>query len=232
MEIIFLLAILIFSIIIHEVAHGSIADMQGDPTARHAGRLTLNPINHLDPVGSFLVPVLCVILPTRLIFGWAKPVPVNPYNFKDQKYGQLKVAFSGPGANLLVAGFFGIAGRFLMPEVVGRSLIFNYFLNFLSEFRIPEGLGDVGFSGMAFFFFLIIIFINTLLAIFNLIPIPPLDGSHILFTFFPKVEHKFKKIYTNLGILALPLVILFLFYFALPVVFTVVFFVFRIIGGV
>ncbi len=231
MEIIFLLLILIFSIIIHEVAHGSMADMQGDSTARHAGRLTLNPINHLDPVGSFLVPILCVILPTRFIFGWAKPVPVNPYNFKDQKYGQLKVAFSGPGANLLVAGFFGIAGRFLIPEAAGRSLIFSHFLTFLSEFRVPEGLGDAGFSGMAFFFFLIIIFINTLLAIFNLIPIPPLDGSHILFTFFPKIEHKVKEMYANSGILALPLVF-FIIYLILPIVFTMVFLVFRVIGGV
>ncbi len=231
MELFFILAILIFSIIIHEVAHGSMADMQGDPTARNAGRLTLNPIKHLDPVGSFFVPLLLVILPTRFIFGWAKPVPVNPYNFKDQKYGQLKVAFSGPGSNLLVAGFFGILGRIIMPEPESRFLIFNHFLNFLSEFRMPQGLAEAGFSEMSFFFFLFIIFINTLLAIFNLMPIPPLDGSHILFTFFPKVEYKVKELYAKSGFLALPLVFLII-YSMLPLIFTGVFIFFRIIAGV
>ena len=208
MEVIFLLIILIFSIVIHEVAHGTAADLQGDYTARNAGRLTLNPIKHFDFMGSFLVPLLCVILPTRLIFGWAKPVPVNPYNFKDQKYGQLKVAFSGPGSNLLIASFFGVVGRFLPLEAENRYFIFNQFLKFLGEFKIPEQINEAGFFGMVFFSFLIIIFINTLLAIFNLMPIPPLDGSHILFTFFPKLEYKIKEIYIKSGILALPLIFL------------------------
>jgi len=231
MEVVFLLFILIFSIVIHEVAHGSAADLQGDPTARNAGRLTLNPIKHLDFVGSFLVPFLCIVLPTRLVFGWAKPVPINPYNFRDQKYGQLKVAFSGPGANLLIASFFGIAGRFLPLESEVRYSIFNQFLKFLGEFKIPEQIGEAGFFGMAFFFFLIIIFINTLLAIFNLIPIPPLDGSHILFTFFPKIEYRMKELYMKSGLLALPLLFLTI-YLILPIVFAFIFLLFQVIAGV
>ncbi len=231
MQTILIITILILSVIIHEVAHGTAADLEGDPTARYAGRLTLNPIKHLDFFGSFLVPLLCVIFPTRIVFGWAKPVPVNPYNFRDQKYGNLKVAFSGPGANLLVASFFGIIGRFLPLGSEERFFIFNRFLNFLGEFKIPEGIGEIGFFGMVFFFFLIIIFINTLLAVFNLMPIPPLDGSHILFTFFPKIEHKVKEFYARSGFLAFPLLFLAII-FVLPFVFQLVFLLFQIIAGV
>jgi len=230
MEVIFLLAILIFSIVIHEVAHGSAAEAQGDPTAKYAGRLTLNPIKHLDFVGSFLVPLLCVIFPTRLIFGWAKPVPINPYNFKDQKYGSLKVAVAGPGANFLVAAFFGVAGRMLPLDPASRSFAFNSFFKFLTEIKIPEGLGETGFWGMVLFLFLIIIFINILLAIFNLIPIPPLDGSHILSAIVPGTERKFKELQMKMGILILPLVFLVIYLF-LPVIFGIVIRVFILIAG-
>jgi len=231
MEIFFLLAALILSIIVHEVAHGAMADYLGDHTARYAGRLTFNPIRHFDFMGSFLVPLLCFLLPTRLVFGWAKPVPINPYNFRDQKYGSLKVAFAGPGSNLLVASFFGLVGRFLPLTAGERISIFNSFNNFLGSFRTPETLMETGFVGMLFFFFLIIIFINVLLAIVNLIPIPPLDGSHILFTFLPKVEYKFKEFAARSGIMVLPLMILAI-YFVLPLAFTAIYFVFRVISGV
>ena len=93
---IFTLIVLLLSIIIHEIAHGSVALYLGDPTAKNAGRLTLNPLKHLDPVGSFFLP-LVLFLSGLPMFGWAKPVPVNPYNFRDQKYGSLKVALAGPG---------------------------------------------------------------------------------------------------------------------------------------
>jgi Zn-dependent protease len=228
METIFLLAVLIFSIIIHEVAHAAMADSLGDRTARFAGRLTFNPIKHFDFVGSFLVPLLCFVLPTRFIFGWAKPVPINPYNFKDQKYGSLKVALSGPGSNLLVAVFFGIIGRFLL---VNRTVVYDAFSVFLRDFRIPEALGFFSFSETMFFFFLIIIFINVVLAMINLMPIPPLDGSHVLFTFLPRLETKFREISSRGGILVLPLIILVI-YYVLPVVFLLAFSLFRLIAGV
>jgi Zn-dependent protease len=231
MEILFILIVLVFSIIIHEVAHGGMADALGDHTARNAGRLTFNPINHFDFMGSFLVPLLCVILPTRFVFGWAKPVPINPYNFRDQKYGSLKVSFAGPGSNLLVASFFGILGRFLPLTENARILIFNSFTRFIGDFKVPETLTEFGFPGMVFFLFLIIIFINVLLAVVNLTPIPPLDGSHIFFTFFPKIEAKFKNFAASSGILVLPLLFISI-YFLLPYVFMIVFLFFRFIAGV
>src|SRR3989344_407244 len=155
MEILFLAAIIIFSIVIHEVSHGAVANMLGDSTAKQAGRLTLNPIKHIDPIGTIVLPIFMILTLGKGI-GWAKPVPVNPYNFRDQKYGSLKVAIAGPGANLVVALVFGLLIRFL------SSLGFSFpRLDYMVEF--------IGF----------IVLINIVLAIFNLIPIPPLDGSHI-----------------------------------------------------
>lgn len=163
MEYIFLIVILIFSIVIHEISHGAMANYLGDPTAKYAGRLTLNPIKHLDPIGSVLVPLFLIIMRSPFLIGWAKPVPINPYNFRDQKYGSAKVAMAGPGANLLLALFFGLVIRFF-SGVIDSPALFSMF-----------GL---------------IVFINILLAVFNLLPIPPLDGSHVLFTFLPySMEH-------------------------------------------
>src|SRR3989304_1848333 len=105
MEIIFFLIVLLFSVILHEIAHGSVALYLGDPTAKMAGRLTLNPIKHLDPVGSILLPLILIITTGKGI-GWAKPVPINPTNFRDQKWGELKVSLAGPLANILLALIF------------------------------------------------------------------------------------------------------------------------------
>ncbi len=178
---IFTLIVLLLSIIIHEIAHGSVALYLGDPTAKNAGRLTLNPLKHLDPVGSFFLP-LVLFLSGLPMFGWAKPVPVNPYNFRDQKYGYLKVALAGPGVNLAVALVFGLILRF--------SLAF-----------IPSSLAST-FSS--------IIYLNILLAVFNLLPVPPLDGSHILFTFLPYSMQKIKIFLAKFGFFIL---IFFIFFF-------------------
>ena len=157
---IFQLAILLMSVAIHEFAHGWVAFRLGDSTAKNYGRLTLNPIKHLDIWGSFFVPLMLFIFSSgQMVFGWAKPVPYNPYNLRDQKYGSAKVAFAGPAANLLIALVFGLFLRFMPVSIL-----------------ISTGLGQV---------FGLIIFLNILLAIFNLVPIPPLDGSKILFTFLP-----------------------------------------------
>jgi len=96
MDIIFLILILLFSVVIHEVSHGAVANYLGDPTAKYAGRLTLNPLKHIDPIGSILVPLFLVLIQSPFLVGWAKPVPINPYNFRDQKYGSAKVALAGP----------------------------------------------------------------------------------------------------------------------------------------
>lgn len=158
---IFIILTLLLSIIVHEVSHGMTADFLGDPTAKRAGRLTLNPLKHLDPIGSVLVPLALLLMMKftggGIIFGWAKPVPINPRNFRDQKYGSAKVSLAGPASNLLIALVFGLTLRFI-PALSGLSL----------------GL-----------MFSLIVYINILLAVFNLLPIPPLDGSKILFTFLP-----------------------------------------------
>jgi len=188
MEWLFLIAILIFSIVIHEVSHAAMANYLGDPTAKYAGRLTLNPIKHLDPIGSVIVPALLVLMAKfiggGIIFGWAKPVPVNPYNFRDQKYGSAKVAMAGPGSNLAIALAFGLALRFIpdLAVIPGLSLMFSY-----------------------------IVYINILLAIFNLLPVPPLDGSHILFTFLGEKGENIKIFLSQFGLFILIFIIFFFF---------------------
>jgi len=188
MEYLFLIVILLFSVIIHEVAHGSVANLLGDPTAKLAGRLTLNPVKHLDLFGSFLVPLFLIILRSPVLFGWAKPVPINPYNFKDPKLDGAKAAMAGPFVNVLVALIFGLAIRFLsLPE------------SFLTIFSV-------------------VVIVNLILAIFNLIPIPPLDGSHILFGFLPERFASVKLFLHQFGIF----ILLFVIFFALRWLFVVV----------
>src|SRR3989344_8064105 len=146
MDIIFSLIIILFSGIIHEYTHGWMADRLGDSTARDAGRLTLNPLAHIDAWGSILMPALIFIgTGGGLIFGYAKPVPFNPYNLRDQKYGVAKVAVAGPLANLITALFFGLFLR-LVP----------------------------GLSFSLISLLVVIIQINLVLLVFNLLPIPPL----------------------------------------------------------
>lgn len=157
-DIIFKIAILIFSVIIHEVSHGAVAYALGDSTAKDEGRLTLNPIPHIDFFGSIILPLL-LSFSHGPILGWAKPVPYNPYYLKNQKWGPALVGFAGPMSNILVAIFFGLIARY-----------FNYF-SFL-----PSSFYEIS---------ILIVVINLSLAIFNLVPIPPLDGSKVLFSFLP-----------------------------------------------
>ncbi|HOA47486.1 MAG TPA: site-2 protease family protein [Candidatus Pacearchaeota archaeon] len=167
---IFIFLIFYFSMTVHEVAHGAVAGMLGDPTAKLAGRLTLNPLKHLDPIGSVILPAFLILTSafnggSGIIFGWAKPVPYNPNNLCDKKYGRAKVGAAGPLANLLVAIVFGLCLRFLpMTE--------NAFFQNL----------QMGF--------IYIVWINLLFFVFNLWPAPPFDGHHILFSFFPSLETK------------------------------------------
>lgn len=191
---IFIILIFLLSIIIHEVSHGAMADYLGDPTAKNEGRLTLNPIKHLDPIGSILVPLILIISRVGIIFGWAKPVPVNPFNLRDKVYGQAKVAIAGPLANILVALIFGMVLRFLP---------------FLFSARIGENLIII---------FSYIVWINLLLAIFNLLPIPPLDGSHILFTFLPKQFDSLKTFLIQYQLFILLFFIFFCFGLVIPLI--------------
>ena len=174
------LVILILSIVIHEVSHGYAANWLGDPTARLAGRLSPNPFLHIDPVGSVLVPAVLYITNAHFLFGWAKPVPYNPYNLRNQRWGEAFVAGAGPLSNLLIAGIFAILIRF--------SVAFDFSADF------TEMLGYV-------------VFINILLAVFNAIPIPPLDGSKIIAPFLPfglaQKYRAFTAYMENLGFIAL-----------------------------
>ena len=195
LEIIIVIIIFLFSVIIHELAHGSMALSLGDLTAQRAGRLTLNPIKHLDPIGSILLPGLLILMnflgAGGIIFGWAKPVPVNPYNFKDKRWGSAKVAAAGPLANICLALIFGLAIRFvpMVSSTQGLFLIFFY-----------------------------IVQINLILAIFNLMPVPPLDGSHILFSFLPKSAQNIKIALSRHGLILLLFVIFFLFEYIIKIV--------------
>jgi len=151
------IVILIFSVILHEVSHGLMADRLGDPTARLSGRLTLNPLKHIDPVGSILVPLITSLF--GFTFGWAKPVPYNPYNLKNRRQGEFLIALAGPASNLLIALIFGTIMRFTATAA---------------------NIGDPFFQVITY-----IVIINIILAIFNLIPLPPLDGSKLLFSVLP-----------------------------------------------
>lgn len=225
METVFIIAILIFSIVIHEVAHGGMANSIGDPTAKYAGRLTLNPLKHLDPIGSFFVPFLLIAMRAPFIVGWAKPVPINPYNFNDQKYGRLKVSLAGPLSNLLIATLFGIGSRLIPLASEMKGAIVGNFL-YSTETAITAG-----FWGQVFYLCLVIVFINTLLAVFNLMPIPPLDGSHILFTIFPSIEEKTARLFAKIGFIGVFL-LLFLFLKFFPYIIQAVLVIFKIIIGV
>jgi Zn-dependent protease len=152
--------ILILSIILHEVSHGYMADLLGDPTARLEGRLTLNPVPHIDPMGSIILPLLLAFSHSPVLLGWAKPVPYNRYNLRDQRWGEALIAAAGPGANLLIALIFGLLVR--AQELLPLS---------------PT------FVSLA----VAVIYINVLLALFNLVPIPPLDGSKVFGALLPKV---------------------------------------------
>lgn len=183
---VFSLIVLLFSVVIHELAHGSVAYSLGDPTAKYQGRLTLNPIKHLDPFGSVILPLLLLIVTGGQgpIFGWAKPVPVNPHNFRDQKWGSLKVALAGPLSNLSLALLFGLLIRFIP----------------LSFFNLMPG---------TLLIFSFIVQINIILALFNLLPIPPLDGHWILFYFLPESFYNMKAFLQQYGVFILILIIFF-----------------------
>lgn len=162
--------VLIFLVIIHEVSHGLMAYRLGDNTAKEMGRLTLNPIKHLEFFGSFLVPFLFIITGSSFILGWAKPVPFNPYNLKDPKRDGALIALAGPVSNFLIAMIFGVFVRLMVAFMpIATSLIlYNIY-----------GL------------FNIVIFVSVLLAFFNLIPIPPFDGSRIVLAFLHGEAERF-----------------------------------------
>lgn len=189
-DFIFTIAALIMSVVVHEVSHGYVADILGDPTARFSGRLTLNPLKHLDPIGSFLVPVLSYFS-AGFLFGWAKPVPYNPYNLKNQRWGELMVSAAGPLSNFLIAIVFGLIIRF------SSNL----------------GIESAAFLSLS----ASIVFLNIILGVFNLVPIPPLDGSKVLFSLLPLKFRYIQDILERYWPIALIIFIFFLWQFIAPI---------------
>jgi Zn-dependent protease len=167
----YILPILLFSVIIHEIAHGYVAMKLGDPTARMMGRLTLNPIPHIDLVGSIIVPLLSLLVAGQVFIAWAKPVPVNPMNFSNYKRDDILVSIVGPMSNILLALGCSIA-------VIALGLLAHALPGTGSPF-IEDGMTfllKMFYGG---------IYLNLVLAVFNLIPVPPLDGSHVLASILP-----------------------------------------------
>ncbi len=163
------LPLFFFAVVIHEVAHGWMAERCGDTTARQMGRLTLNPFAHIDPIGTIILPLFLVIASSPILFGWAKPVPINPRNFHNPKKDIIRVSLAGPGANIILA-------------VLCSLLVRLSFLG-VSQFPYIELILELT------------IFVNLILGIFNLIPIPPLDGSRILAGLLPvHLASKFSRL--------------------------------------
>jgi len=189
------IVILIFSIILHEVAHGYVADWLGDPTARYSGRLTLNPLPHIDPFGSIILPGLVILTHSPFLIGWAKPVPYNPYNLKNRRWGEALVAGAGPFTNIVLA------------------LLFGQLVHFAGALNLsPDALS---LSATA-------VYANLLLAVYNLIPIPPLDGSKVLKALLPyegrMAFSRFEQGAYALGAAGLIIVSLFIIYLLWPVI--------------
>ena len=189
-DLIFSIIILIFSVIIHEVSHGYAAYLQGDNTAKYAGRLNLNPLNHLEWFGSFFLPMMSYFL-GGFIIGWAKPVPFNPYNLRNQRWGEAFVAAAGPLSNICIALIFGL--------LIRSGVAFSF------------GIAFVQISVM-------IVTINLVLATFNLIPVPPLDGSKILFSFLPYSMGYIRDFLEQNGTFILLFFVFFLWQFMMPVI--------------
>lgn len=194
---IFTVIILIMSVVVHEFAHGYAAYLLGDNTARLSGRLTLNPIKHLDPIGSVIVPLILALSPANFIIGWAKPVPYNPANLRNEKTGTFWVSIAGILTNLIVAIIFGLLIRFA-PFFISVSIAPAFY-------KITS----------------IIVFINLILAIFNLIPIPPLDGSKLLFSFLPLKYRYIENFLEKWGMFLLILFIVFLWDKVAPIVYII-----------
>ncbi|NCU28815.1 MAG: site-2 protease family protein [Candidatus Moranbacteria bacterium] len=204
---IFYVAVLIMSVVIHEVAHGYSAYLLGDDTAKLQGRLTLNPLKHLDPFGSVVLPLLLVLTNSGFIIGWAKPVPYNPRNLKKGRRDDFIVSISGIVANLTIALIFGLILRFL--PLLGLPLDAESLFAFVQIASI-------------------IVITNLVLALFNLIPISPLDGSKVLFSILPARLRHIESFMEKWGLYMLIFFIVFVWEYVSPLIY----FAFKLITGI
>ena len=191
---------LIVSVVLHEMAHGYAANYLGDPTARLQGRLSPNPLVHIDPLGSVIIPGLLIFSGAGFVFGWAKPVPYNPYNLRDQKWGEAKIAAAGPAVNVALA------------------IIFAALVGLAPTLGLPQQFQEIG---------VLVIFLNLFLAFFNLLPLPPLDGSKILPPLLGMISteamwqfQRFRQLLEQNVFLAFLIIIFTVFYLLGPVLFS------------
>ncbi|MGC9605315.1 MAG: site-2 protease family protein [Minisyncoccia bacterium] len=200
------IVILIFSVILHEVSHGYMAEALGDPTARLSGRLSLNPLKHIDPIGSIIVPLVTSLM--GFTFGWAKPVPYNPYNLKNRRIGEPLIAIAGPASNLAIALVFGTILRFISYGITDAA----------SAVAIAPFITIISY----------IVVINIVLAVFNLIPLPPLDGSKLLFAALPTQYGRVRYVLESYA----PVFVLIVVFFLWQILSPVIPWVFRLFTGI
>ncbi len=197
---VFYIIVLIYSVMAHEVAHGVVADKLGDPTARLANRLNFNPLNHIDPMGSVILPLFLYLVSNgEFVFGWAKPVPYNPYNLRNPEKSAGLIGAAGPMTNIAIAIVFGLILRFFDP-----------FLSSMAEYLIVT-----------------IVYLNIVLAVFNFVPLPPLDGSKVLFAFLPPKYNGVKVFLESQGMI----ILIFFVFFGYQIISPVIGLLFHIIVG-
>ena len=198
-----LIPALIIAIVFHEVAHGWTALMLGDPTAKERRRLSLNPIRHVDPFGTLILPGL-LALTGAPVFGWAKPVPVDKWRLDNPRFGMMAVAAAGPGTNLVLAAIGAVLLGVFLRTIVPASTDPAEITNLLMQVVASAPIGGTGFVlfGLSYF-----ILVNLFLALFNLLPLPPFDGSHIVEGLLPP---RAAQVYEKLRPFGFPLLLLLL----------------------
>ena len=201
-DILFQVIAFVFAISVHESAHAWMANLRGDPTARMLGRITLNPIKHIDPVGTVILPLLAIVTHIPML-GWAKPTPVNPNNFKNPMLDDILTSVVGPISNFaIVLSTVGVLGLIALVSHVGRAIIHVIPLVYPDQLDMLTAQTNSVLMPISLLLYEVAI-INIVLGVFNLIPVPPLDGSHVLRHFLPSPVQKAYDTVGWFGLLAL-----------------------------
>jgi Zn-dependent protease len=194
-HIVFELIVFLFAISVHESAHAWMANLRGDPTARMLGRVTLNPIKHIDPVGTVLLPLIAAVTNIPML-GWAKPTPVDPRNFKNPLLDDILTTVAGPASNFIIAilGLLALVAIALASQL-GAGLVHYMPFAYPNHLEMLAGQTNSVLMPISLFIYELMV-INIVLGVFNLIPVPPLDGSHVLRHFLPE---PIRRVYDTMG---------------------------------